>query len=72
MSQESFYLRGAQLLQNLREDIGTEPFFNLLANYSNSAAGRIVTSNDFWELLTPEQLTLTEATRQEFLREPKS
>jgi hypothetical protein len=64
------YLRGVQMLHNLREDIGTDEFFNLLAAYSESASGRIATSEMFWELLTPEQWELSRDTRTQFFREP--
>ncbi|MGB7339793.1 MAG: M1 family metallopeptidase [Phototrophicaceae bacterium] len=64
------YLRGVQLLHNLREDIGTEEFFDLLANYANAANGQVATSELFWSLLTEEQLALTQETRASFLSNP--
>lgn len=64
------YLRGVQMLQRLREDIGTEAFFDLLATYAERANGRIATSETFWALLSPEQWTKTARTREQFLREP--
>jgi hypothetical protein len=66
----AIYLRGVQMLQNIRDDIGTEEFFDFLAAYSQAGAGKIATPNLFWSLLTPEQLAATEATREEFLAEP--
>ena len=35
------YLRGAQMLQNLREDIGDEAFFRLLRAYYSAGSGSI-------------------------------
>ncbi|MDQ7034191.1 MAG: M1 family aminopeptidase [Anaerolineae bacterium] len=64
------YLRGAQMLHNIREDIGTEAFFDLLAAYAQAGNSEIATPELFWSLLTPEQLEATAATREEFLREP--
>jgi hypothetical protein len=66
----AIYLRGVQMLHNIREDIGTEEFFDLLAAYAAAGDGEIATPELFWSLLTPEQLEATAATREEFLREP--
>ena len=60
------YLRGAQMLHNLRDDIGTQAFFDLLATYAQAGQGQVVDSDFFWSLLTPEQLEATQATRDEF------
>jgi hypothetical protein len=65
----AIYLRGAQMLHNIREDIGTEEFFDFLAAYSQGEVGNIATPNAFWSFLTPEQFEATEATREEFLGE---
>ena len=64
------YLRGAQMLQNLREDIGDESFFKLLRSYYLAGAGVIADSALFWRQLAPDQQPLTAATRNEFLTEP--
>lgn len=64
------YLRGVQMLQRLREDIGTEAFFDLLATYAERSNGRIATSETFWQLLSPEQWSQTARTREQFLRDP--
>lgn len=61
------YLRGAQLLHNIREDIGTQEFFDLLAAYAQSGNGEIGSSALFWSLLTEEQLEKTQDTREAFL-----
>jgi hypothetical protein len=64
------YLRGVQMLQRLREDIGTEAFFELLATYAERSNGRIATSEAFWSLLSPTQWQQTMRTREQFLRDP--
>ncbi len=64
------YLRGVQMLHNLREDIGTQAFFDLLAAYASEGDGRIASAETFWRLLTPEQWEISRETRGQFLREP--
>lgn len=64
------YLRGVQMLHNLREDVGEEAFFALLRDYGAAGTDRIADSMLFWSRLTAEQRLQTEATRNEFLRDP--
>lgn len=64
------YLRGVQMLHNLRENVGTEAFFKLLEDYVKAADGRIATPRLFWSLLTPEQYFATRDTRGQFLNLP--
>ena len=64
------YLRGTQMLQNLREDIGTDAFFELLTEYAKRGNGKIVDATTFWELLSAEQWEMTADTRGEFFRDP--
>lgn len=64
------YLRGVQMLHNIREDIGTEEFFDLLANYTQTTSGQVATPEDFWSLMTEEQLLATAETRASFLANP--
>ncbi len=64
------YLRGVQMLQKLREDIGTEAFFDLLATYAERSNGKIATAETFWNLLSPAQWEQTLRTREQFLRDP--
>jgi hypothetical protein len=66
------YLRGAHMLNELREDIGTDAFFDWLRRYAEAGANRVVTPDVFWSLLTPEQLELTRETRAEYLGEERS
>jgi hypothetical protein len=61
------YLRGAQMLHALREDLGTDAFFAWLDAYAESGRERVVTPDVLWGLLTAEQLALTEATRIGYL-----
>lgn len=62
------YLRGVRMMHDLREDLGTEAFLAWLRMYAEAADGRIATPDDFWSLLTPEQLLLTQTTRDLYLR----
>ena len=66
------YLRGVQMLHNLREDIGDEAFFELLREYGQAGEGRIVEPALFWAQLTAEQLRLSQQTRNDFLRYPNA
>ena len=66
----AIYLRGVQMLHNLRENIGDEQFFGLLKSYLASGTGRIVEPSAFWVLLPKEHANLTLDTRHEFLRDP--
>jgi hypothetical protein len=64
------YLRGVLMLHQLRQDIGTEAFFDWLKRYATGAKGEVATPNFLWSLLSPEQLAATEQTRAQFLRQP--
>lgn len=64
------YLRGVRLLQALRDDLGTEVFFDWLKRYAETGDGQIVSAEVFWSLLTAEQLEATSATRALYLRQP--
>lgn len=64
------YLRGVQMLHNLREDIGDTAFFDLLWEYGRKGEGQIGTPALFWSQLTAEQVRLSQQTRNDFLRDP--
>ena len=64
------YLRGAQMLQNLREDIGDKNFFQLLRSYYGAGDGLIADPGLFWRQVAPDQQPLTAETRNEFLVDP--
>jgi aminopeptidase N len=61
------YLRGARMLEMLRRDLGTDAFFDWLHRYSEAGMGRVVTPDQFWSLLTPEQQLHTYNTRAAYL-----
>jgi hypothetical protein len=65
------YLRGVKMLNDLRTALGDDVFFGWLNRYVSEGAGRIMTPEQFWSLLTPEQLTRTESIRQLYLRKPQ-
>lgn len=62
------YLRGTRMLNDLRNDLGTEAFFDWLRRYADSGAGRLMTPADLWGLLSPAQLQATASTRQYYLK----
>jgi hypothetical protein len=64
------YLRGVQMLHNLREDIGDTAFFELLWEYSRKGEGQIATPALFWTQLTAEQIRQSQQTRNDFLGDP--
>jgi hypothetical protein len=65
------YLRGAQLLQDLRAALGTDAFFDWLRRYAEGGAGQIVEPTFFWSLLTPEQFAATAEVRDRYFRLPQ-
>jgi hypothetical protein len=66
------YLRGVKMLHALRQDIGTEAFFDWLRRYAEAGSGEVVTPNFFWSLLSPEQFEATRLTRMTYLRTPNT
>ncbi len=52
----AIYLRGVLMLADLRETLGTDVFFDWLRHYARAGENRIVTPDDFWSLLMPDQL----------------
>lgn len=63
---DAVYLRGAQMLDALRQDVGTEVFFDWLRRYAEVGRNRIVAPDEFWSLLTADQLEQTRATRAKY------
>ncbi len=64
----AIYLRGVQMLHNLRVDVGDAVFFKLLRDYLAAGAGQIADPTMFWRQLQPDQRPLTMTTRGEYLR----
>ncbi len=64
------YLRGARMLHRLRDELGTQEFFDWLRRYADAGAGGIVASDRLWALLTTEQLEATDAIRRAYLGSP--
>jgi hypothetical protein len=65
------YLRGVQMLNDLRTELGDDVFFGWLNRYASKGAGHVMTPEIFWSLLTPEQYLRTAAIRQRYLRHPQ-
>lgn len=65
------YLRGVRMLNELRANLGTDTFFDWLRRYAEVGSGRIVDPAFFWSLLTPEQLSVTASTREEYFQRPQ-
>ena len=66
----TIYLRGAQMLHNLRDDLGDEAFFGWLRAYLEAGSDGIAGPSDFWALLNTDEAALTLETRREFLGDP--
>jgi hypothetical protein len=64
------YLRGAQMLHDLRGDLGTDIFFQWIEAYAQAGTGQMATPELFWSLLTTEQLEATQETRDLYLGDP--
>ena len=65
------YLRGVRMLNDLRNELGTDAFFDWLRKYADAGAGKIVDPTFFWSLLTPQQFAATAAIREKYLRQPQ-
>jgi aminopeptidase N len=61
------YLRGATMLHAMREDMGTDAFFEWLRRYSEVGRGQVVGPDFLFSLLTPEERDATAATRAAYL-----
>jgi hypothetical protein len=62
------YLRGATMLQEIRERIGEEGFFAWLSQYLAKNKRKIATAADFWGAMTSSQYTATTDIRLNYLR----
>lgn len=64
------YLRGAQMLADLRLTLGDEVFFAWLQAYCAHMSGRIATPRDFWGQMSPDAYRATAPVREQYLRQP--
>jgi hypothetical protein len=64
------YLRGALMLQDIRMAIGDKAFFQWMRDYRTARAGKISTSVDLWEAMTPEDYIKTGPVRGKYLHVP--
>ncbi|MFQ3534636.1 MAG: M1 family aminopeptidase [Aggregatilineales bacterium] len=65
------YLRGAQMLQAIREALGDTAFFTWLRRYLYAKSGSIATPQDFWGAMSAEAYLGTAEIRLRFLRQPE-
>lgn len=65
------YLKGAQMIHQLRTQLGDEAFFAWLQHYLQTQAYQIATPQSLWGLLTTDQYTASGPIRQEFLAHPE-
>lgn len=64
------YLRGAQMLQAMRETVGDAAFFAWLREYTQSESGQNATPLEFWRALGQENYQKVAAIRQQYMRQP--
>ncbi len=64
------YLRGAQMLADLRLTLGDEVFFAWLRSYYAQMGGQIATPRDFWGQLAPDDYRATASVRATYLHQP--
>jgi hypothetical protein len=60
------YLRGARMLHELREAVGTEAFFAWLRRYADAGAGQVVDADIFWTLMPAEHAASVESIRRRY------
>lgn len=65
------YLRGVLMLQDLRQALGDDVFFGWLNRYASTGSGQVMSPDDLWSLLTPEQLERTAGIRERYLKNPQ-
>lgn len=64
----AIYLRGASMLQEIRDVIGDEAFFRWLRDYVTAGTARIVTPADFWGAMRSADYARTGDIRARYLR----
>lgn len=65
------YLRGASMLQAIRDALGDTEYFGWLKAYLEKGAGRIMSARDFWGAMTDAQYLHTAEIRLAYLRVPE-
>ena len=65
------YLRGVRMLDELRNLLGTDTFYDWLKRYAEMGSGQVMQPQDLWLLLSPAQFGLTESIRNRYLRSPQ-
>lgn len=68
---DAVYRRGAQFLQQLRQQIGEEAFLAFLRDYAHTERGKIVTAEDFFRLLRAHTATDVSALLREYFSSPR-
>jgi hypothetical protein len=63
---DAVYLRGAQFLEALRQRVGDEAFFAFLRDYYTRSAGELVTSGDFFAILSEHSSAQIDDLREAF------
>src|SRR5258708_22138725 len=61
------YLRGALMLQDLRTALGDEQFFAWIRNYLHARQGKLATTVDFLQALSPADYIKTGPVRAKYL-----
>src|SRR5579859_546602 len=64
------YLRGALMLQDIRNVTGDDAFMAWLRNYRATEAGKVATVTDFWQAMAPDDYAKTEPIREKYLHTP--
>lgn len=65
---DAVYLRGVQMLDMLRHDLGDDVFFEWLRVYAERMQGRVASSEDFWRTMPEGAYWMTRDTRTSFLK----
>jgi aminopeptidase N len=64
------YLRGALMLQEIRERIGDEAFYKWLRAYATAQSSRIAAPADLWQAMSSTDYGKTADIRLKYLRQP--
>jgi hypothetical protein len=64
------YLRGALMMQSLRNDLGDKAFFAWLRRYARHMEGQIAYPGSFWGMLSANEYSATAHTRRLYFKHP--